>query len=105
MIFIETSVFTRLVERLLDDDAYAALQAALFFRPEQGPLIRGSGGLRKLRWASRGRGKRGALRVIYYWEPKATTCYMLFLYDKTQQGDLTAAQIKALRRIVLEEFR
>lgn len=105
MLFVETPVFTRLVRGILDDDSYRALQLALLLRPEQGALIRGSGGLRKVRWGAEGRGKRGGLRVIYFWERAKETCYMLFVYQKSEQGDLTAAQIRALGRLVSEEFR
>jgi mRNA-degrading endonuclease RelE of RelBE toxin-antitoxin system len=105
MLFVETPVFTVLVRKALNDDEYRALQAALLLRPEQGAVIRGSGGLRKIRWGKVGRGKRGALRVIYCWEPKRQTCYMLFVYSKSEQGDLSAAQVRGLARVVREEFR
>jgi len=67
MRFVETPVFTRAVTSLLSDEEYRQLQLALLIRPEQGALIRGSGGLQKLRWGAQGRGKRGGVRVIYYW--------------------------------------
>lgn len=105
MLFIETPVFTDLVRKTFDDDTYRALQIALLLRPEQGALIPGSGGLRKIRWGAEGRGKRGGLRVIYFWEKARATCYMLFLYRKNEQGDLTAAQLRTLARLVREEFR
>ncbi|MDP3768351.1 MAG: hypothetical protein Q8S13_10075, partial [Dehalococcoidia bacterium] len=63
MRFVETPVFTAAVTSLLSDEEYRQLQLALLIRPEQGALIRGSGGLRKLRWGARGRGKRGGVRV------------------------------------------
>ncbi|MHB1941558.1 MAG: hypothetical protein ACYCP0_00670 [Acidiferrobacteraceae bacterium] len=66
MEFIEAPPFTRLVHKYLADDEYAALQWALTLRPEAGAVIPGSGGIRKLRWAGKGHGKRGGLRVIYY---------------------------------------
>lgn len=102
--FLETPVFTELVCEALSDDAYRALQTTLLLRPEQGPLIRGSGGLRKIRCGARGSGKRGGLRVIYFWDKTSATFYMLFLYRKNQQGDLTAAQVEALGALVREEF-
>ena len=105
MRFVETSVFTAQVKDLLDDNEYRALQSALLLRPEQGALIRGSGGLRKVRWGARGGGKRGGIRVIYYWDQEATTFYMLFAYPKTVQDDLTPKQLRILRRIVREEFK
>jgi len=104
VLFVETPVFTGLVRKALDDDAYRALQITLLLRPEQGALIAGSGGLRKIRWGAEGRGKRGGLRVIYFWEKARQTCYMLFLYRKNEQGDLTADQVRSLARLVREEF-
>jgi hypothetical protein len=76
MRFVETPVFTAVLQRHLEDESYRQLQIALMLRPEQGPVIRGSGGLRKVRWATAGGGKRGGLRVIYYWAPgeQAFTC-------------------------------
>ena len=105
MRFIETPVFTASLRRTLDDATYRALQLALLLRPEQGPVLVGSGGLRKLRWGTGDRGKRGGVRVIYYWDAPNETFYILYLYAKNEQGDLTPAQLKLLRRIVEEEFR
>lgn len=105
MLFVETPVFTDLVRKGLDDDDYRALQITLLLRPEQGPVIPGSGGLRKIRWSAAGRGKRGGLRVIYFWDKASSRCYMLFLYRKNEQGDLTATQTRDLARLVREEFQ
>ena len=66
MVFVETPIFCRRVQEYLDDDEYAELQTFLAERPDAGNVIKGSGGMRKLRWAGSGRGKRGGLRVIYY---------------------------------------
>jgi hypothetical protein len=66
MVIIETSIFTRQVQVLLDDDDYRSLQMTLVLRPEAGGLIPGGGGLRKIRWGAKGRGKRGGVRLIYY---------------------------------------
>ena len=101
MIFIETSVFTREIKDLLPDEEYRMLQTALMFRPDAGDIIRGGGGLRKVRWNLPGRGKRGALRVIYYWDPPDTV-YMLLPYKKTDQDDLTPEQLRFLRNMVKE---
>jgi len=104
MRFVETPVFTDAVTTLLTDEEYRRLQIALALRPEQGTIIRGSGGLRKVRWGAAGRGKRGGLRVIYYWDPPEDLCLMLYVYDKRVQGDLTPAEVKVLRQVVEEEF-
>jgi hypothetical protein len=104
MRFIETSVFTRTIVELLDDEEYRLLQLALLLRPEVGAVIRHSGGLRKMRWSSEGQGKRGGIRVIYYWDEQSETFYMLLAYRKNQQEDLTAPQLRVLRRLVEEEF-
>jgi mRNA-degrading endonuclease RelE of RelBE toxin-antitoxin system len=104
MRFVETPVFTAALRRHLDDDTYRALQLTLALRPEQGPIIPGGSGLRKLRWSAQGRGKRGGLRLIYYWDPASQTFYMLYLCAKNEQGDLTAAQTKTLAWLVREEF-
>ena len=104
MRFIETSVFTRAIVELLDDEHYRTLQVALMVRPELGPLIRGSGGLRKARWSPRGSGKRGGLRIIYFWEEADETFLMLYAYRKNQQEDLSAQQLRALAHLVREEF-
>ena len=105
MRFIETPVFTAAVSRYLTDDRYRALQLALLLRPAQGPLVPGGAGIRKLRWGAEGRGKRGGVRVIYYWATEEDVCYMLYAYAKNEQGDLTRGQIRALARLVREEFK
>lgn len=101
MIFIETSIFTKEIQRLISDDHYRMLQTALMLRPDAGKLIKGSGGIRKIRWNLPGIGKRGALRIIYYWSPP-DTIYMLFPYRKSEQEDLTPDQLKILRRMAKE---
>ena len=103
--FVETPVFSSQLQGLLSDDEYRALQLALALRPEQGALIPGTGGLRKLRWALRGKGKRGGLRVIYYWDPSEDVIYLLFLYPKNEQEDLTPDQLKRLKKIVEEDLK
>jgi hypothetical protein len=73
-------------------------------RPSAGALIKGSGGLRKIRWAIEGRGKRGGVRVIYYWAVKQERLLMLFIYSKNERGDLSPDQLKTLRKIVEDEY-
>ena len=105
MRFIETPIFTANVRKHLNDEAYRALQLALVLRPEQGALIRGGEGLRKLRWGAEGRGKRGGVRTIYYWAVDDDVCFMLFMFAKNEQSDLTPKQLKELARVVREEFK
>src|SRR3990170_8802622 len=105
MRFVEPPVFTKRVKDLLPDEDYRTLQIALMLRPEQGPLIKGSGGLRKVRWATAGGGKRGGLRVIYYWASNEQAFYMVYAYTKADQGDLTPKQTRELSRVVREEFK
>jgi hypothetical protein len=81
------------------------LQLALLQRPASGALIPKGGGLRKLRWSLPGRGKRGGLRVIYFWDEPSATLYMLYAYPKNEQEDLTAKQLRVLARLVQEEFK
>jgi hypothetical protein len=103
--FVETRVFTRDVVDLLPDDEYRNLQLAPALRPEAGALIRGSRGLRKIRWALPGRGKRGGVRVIYYWATAEGVIFMLMVYPKSRRDELTPQQLKVLRKLVQEEFR
>jgi mRNA-degrading endonuclease RelE of RelBE toxin-antitoxin system len=105
MVIIETSVFTRQVQKLLDDETYREFQIALAERPDMGAVTKGSGGLRKVRWAAQGRGKRGGVRVIYYWAVEQERLLMLLMYPKSERDDLTREQLKILRKIVEEEYR
>ncbi len=105
MTFVGTPVFTEGIRAFLSDDSYRALQVALVLRPEQGALIRGTGGLRKIRWGGKGHGKSGGYRIIYYWHVASETIYMLFGYPKNKQEDLTALQKKLLAELVRKEFK
>ena len=105
MKFVETPIFTKAVKLAFEDDEYRMLQAPLLLRPEQGPVIPGTGGLRKIRWAGKGHGKRGGYRVIYYWDIGSDTFYMLYLYPKNEQEDLTPQQTRLLRQLVQKEFK
>lgn len=80
------------------------MQLALVLRPEQGVLIPGGGGLRKLRWGAKPRGKRGGARTFYYSATADEVCHMLYVYAKSETGDLTPTQVRALARVVREEF-
>ncbi len=105
MRFIETPIFTKVLHQYLDDEQYRALQVSLVLRPEQGPVIPGGSGVRKLRWQVSGRGKRGGLRVIYYWAVAEETFYMLYVYVKNEQGDLTPGQVRRLGQLVRKELK
>ncbi len=98
MIFIETSVFTAEVKLLLRDEEYAALQSHLADNPQAGDLIRETGGLRKVRWAAGGKGKRAGVRVIYYHVTANAQIRMLLIYRKGIQDTLTADQKAELRK-------
>lgn len=89
----------------MPDDDYRKLQAALVGNPELGQLIRGSGGLRKVRWGLPGRGKSGGARVIYYWAVNDEELFMLLIYSKSEQDDLTPEQLKIIKKIVKEEYQ
>ena len=104
MVILETTVFTRQVITLLTDEEYASLQTTLVLNPASGQLIIGSGGLRKIRWRAKGRGKRGGTRVIYYWAVQQDQLLMLFIYPKNVQDDLSPGQLKLLRAIVESEY-
>jgi hypothetical protein len=89
----------------MDDESYRALQLSLVLRPDQGAVISGGAGIRKMRWPGRERGKRGGLRVIYYWATGDQLIYMIYIYSKSEQGDLSKAQINAIARAVKEEMK
>ena len=84
---------------MLPDDDYKQLQTALMLRPDAGDLIHATGGLRKIRWNLPHKGKRGSLRVIYYWDGE-NTIFMLLPYKKTETDDLSSLQLKRLRSLV-----
>ena len=96
--FVETKLFTRLVEEYLSDDEYLLLQVALAEDPESGPVIRGSGGVRKLRWGLRGSGKRGGLRVIYYVRRSEQEIWMLTMYPKSVADNIAPDVLRRIRR-------
>ena len=102
--FSETTLFTRQITELLSDEELSALQWVLIANPDRGDLIRGSGGLRKIRCAGSGRGKRGGLRVIYYWHVPGSTILFLLAYPKNEQENLTPTQLKVLKSIIETEY-
>ena len=100
MVIIETSIFTKHIKQLMSDEQYREFQEALVNRPDLGDLIRGSGGLRKVRWKLESTGKSGGVRVIYYWVVSDDQIRMLYVYPKGKQENLTPDQLAALKAIV-----
>jgi len=105
-VFVELPAFTRHRAEYLDDDALWVLEKLLMKNPDAGDQIPGTGGLRKLRFADarRGKGKRGGLRVIYYWWTAGFQFWLFTLYDKDEMADLTPQQRKTLKDIVKAEL-
>jgi hypothetical protein len=99
MVFIESPVFTRQVLELLTDDEYTNLQWHLALQPKTGDVIRDTGGLRKVRWAGGGSGKRGGVRVIYFHAAVPGQVRLLLIYGKGVKDDLSAAEKKILRKL------
>lgn len=102
MVFIELTPFVVFRNEYWTDDDLRALQSFLLVRPDAGDLIRGGSGLRKLRWAAQGRGKRGGARVIYYWQSAHDNIYLIYGYVKNERKDLTLQQIKLLADLLKE---
>lgn len=88
LVFIETKLFTQLVKEYLSDDEYSELQQYIMKNPEVGRIIRGSGGIRKMRWAREGMGKSGGIRTIYYWAKVRDQVYMLTMYSKSEKENI-----------------
>jgi len=98
--FVETRLFTRLVQEYLDDDEYHELQKVLMDNPETGNVIPGSGGVRKVRWRAPGRGKRGGYRVIYYPTISQGVIWMLTMYPKNVADNIPAHVLRRIRKEV-----
>ena len=94
--FVETRLFSQLVYEYLSDDEYVALQHAIAAHPEAGAIVRGTGGVRKLRWAMAGRGKRGGVRVIYYLRHRDEV-WMLTLYAKNEAEAIPAHVLRKIK--------
>jgi hypothetical protein len=99
MEFIEATSFTRYVYTYLTDDEYLGLQSHLLLYPESGKIVPGSGGVRKLRWAMSGAGKRGGVRVIYYFKRQDDEIWLLTIYSKRETENIPA---HILRKIAEE---
>jgi hypothetical protein len=107
MEFLEAPAFTRYVSGYLADEEYRELQNRLAAAPEHGDVIPGTGGFRKFRWADprRGKGRRGGLRVIYYYFPGERQIWLITLYDKDEASDLTPKERQALKSAIEIELR
>jgi len=105
-LFVELPAFIRHRSDYLDDEGLCTLQNALIENPEAGAVIEGTGGLRKMRLADprRGKGKRGGLRVIYYWWDGRRQFWLFTLYDKDEMEDLSAKEKKALKDMLKREL-
>lgn len=105
-VFVELPAFERHRASYLDDLAFSNLQQELMRNPAAGEVIEGTGGLRKMRFADvrRGKGKRGGLRVIYYWWDSGMQFWLFTLYDKDEMADLTPTQRKTLKAMIKAEL-
>jgi hypothetical protein len=95
--FVETKLFTRLIDEYLSDDEFAALQLSLAVNPEAGDVIKGTGGVRKFRWAAKGQGKSGGIRVIYYLRLQNGQIWLLTAYAKNVRGSISAPVLKKIK--------
>lgn len=102
MIFVETRIFTHLLPDYLTDEEYKDFQAHLAANPEAGDIMQRTGGLRKVRWKSEGKGKRAGVRIIYYFHSSVARIYLLTLYAKNEVSDLNTKECKALMKLVKE---
>lgn len=103
MLFIETSTFTKLLPSYLTDEEYRGLQTYLLKKPDAGDLIKGSGGVRKVRWAPAGSGKSGGIRAIYYWKKSDHEVWMLTLYSKSERASIPGHMLKQIAEAIKNE--
>ena len=101
--FVETALFTSLITEYLTDEEYSELQYYLAEHPESGAVIPGSGGVRKLRWTHRGKGKRGDLTIIYYLRVRNGVIWMLTAYPKNVRENIPAKTLAAIRKEIENE--
>ncbi len=98
--FIETSIFTRRIAELISDDALAEFQTEIAQNPEKGPVIEGTGGLRKVRWNLKGKGKSGGIRIMYLLLQIHDVIHLVFVFAKSESDNLAADEKKQLKKIV-----
>jgi mRNA-degrading endonuclease RelE of RelBE toxin-antitoxin system len=100
--FIQLVVFFKSASKFLSDEDVRLLENFLLENPKSGRVIEGTGGLRKMRWAKMGLGKRGGVRVVYFWAERRSTLYFFDVYNKTERLDLSASDKKRLAAILKE---
>src|SRR5882724_11557098 len=107
MEFIEAPAFTRYLPDYLGDEDYRKLQVTVAANPDLGDLMPGTGGFRKIRWADirRGKGRRGGLRIIYYYFKTDQQIWFMTLYDKNEATDMSATEKKALKSVLETELK
>jgi mRNA-degrading endonuclease RelE of RelBE toxin-antitoxin system len=98
-----TSTFTKILPSYLSDDDYRGLQSYLLQKPDAGDIVRGSGGVRKVRWAPSGRGKSGGVYAIYYWEKSEHEIWMLTMYSKSERGTISSNVLKQIAEAIDHE--
>ncbi len=106
LVFFETPLFTRLLQNYLDDTEYRTLQKALLQNPKQGNVMPGTGGFRKMRWEDkrRGKGKRGGIRIIYYYLMTDQQIWFFTIYGKDEVADLKPNEKKTLKKAIQSEL-
>lgn len=106
LVFFEAPAFTRLLPAYLDDESYRELQRMLLDYPERGDLMPGTGGFRKIRWkdSRRKKGKRGGLRIIYYYLETEPQIWFFTLYNKNETTDLDAREKAILKQAIQTEL-
>jgi hypothetical protein len=100
MVFIETAYYTKVIADYLSDEDQGKFQAHLVEHPDDGDIIKGAGGIRKVRWGAKGKGKSGGVRVIYYWRTARDHIYLLTIYGKNEASTLTDSEKEYLRKMV-----
>ncbi|GAC40165.1 type II toxin-antitoxin system RelE/ParE family toxin [Paraglaciecola psychrophila] len=103
MIFIETSIFTKILPNYFSDDDYRGLQSYFLQKPDAGDIVGGSGGVRKVRWAVSGRGKSGGIRAIYYWKKSEHEIWMLTMYSKSERATISGNVLKQIAEAIDHE--
>jgi hypothetical protein len=104
MEFIETSIFTKLIPKYLTDDEYRLFQWYLIRNPEVGDIVRGSGGVRKVRWAPEGKGKSGGVRIMYYWKKSDDEIWLLTIYSKSEKDTIPSHILKKISEEIENEW-